>query len=143
MALAYFCEGTSCQLFRVDAALPLSRRKDFSKNALAGFLIAASIDYLREHASGRATWGSASEGPIAMPSTSRVPSVFMATAIITATDTIRPASRTFRYVAPVALEALTRSSISVHSRETWLLLIPLMPIDFTGSSTERVEIPCT
>jgi hypothetical protein len=127
MALAYFCEGTSCQLFRVDAALPLSRRKDFSKNALAGFLIAASIDYLREHASGRATWGSASEGPIAMPSTSRVPSVFMATAIITATDTIRPASRTFRYVASIhkygrspsigrLRKALTRSSISVHSR---------------------------
>ena len=39
--------------------------------------------------------GSASEGPIAMPSTSRTPSVFTATAIITATDTILPASRTF------------------------------------------------
>jgi hypothetical protein len=32
----------------------------------------------------------------AMPSTSRTPSVFTATAIITATETIRPASRTFR-----------------------------------------------
>ena len=30
-----------------------------------------------------------------MPSTSRTPSVFTATAIITATDTILPASRTF------------------------------------------------
>jgi hypothetical protein len=30
-----------------------------------------------------------------MPSTSRLPAVFTATAIITATETIRPASRTF------------------------------------------------
>jgi hypothetical protein len=45
--------------------------------------------------------GSASEGPIAIPSTSRTPSVLTATAIITATDTIRPASRTFRYVASI------------------------------------------
>src|SRR5688500_14385876 len=34
-----------------------------------------------------------------MPSASRTPSVLTATAIITATETIRPASRTFRYVA--------------------------------------------
>jgi hypothetical protein len=39
--------------------------------------------------------GSASDGPISRPSTSRRPSVFTATAIITATDTILPASRTF------------------------------------------------
>ncbi|MCY1541487.1 hypothetical protein D9M68_771830 [compost metagenome] len=38
--------------------------------------------------------GSASEGPTRMPRTSRTPSVFTATAIITATETIRPASRT-------------------------------------------------
>src|SRR5204862_345546 len=37
--------------------------------------------------------------------------------------------------------ARTRSSISVHSRETWLLLIPPMPIALTSSSTERVETP--
>jgi hypothetical protein len=39
--------------------------------------------------------GSASDGPTCSPSTSRRPSVFTATAIITATDTILPASRTF------------------------------------------------
>ena len=38
---------------------------------------------------------SASEAPIAMPRTSRRPSVLTATAMVTATETIRPASRTF------------------------------------------------
>jgi hypothetical protein len=37
---------------------------------------------------------SASEAPIAMPSTSRRPSVLTAAAMITAAETIRPASRT-------------------------------------------------
>ena len=39
-------------------------------------------------------YGSASEGPTRMLSTSSTPSAFTATAIIAATDTIRPASRT-------------------------------------------------
>ena len=39
--------------------------------------------------------GSASEAPTFMPSTSRTPSVLTRTAIITATETIRPASRIF------------------------------------------------
>jgi hypothetical protein len=39
--------------------------------------------------------GSASEAPILIPRTSRWPSVFTATAIIAATETIRPASRVF------------------------------------------------
>jgi len=39
--------------------------------------------------------GSASDGPIAMPSTSRIPSLFTPTAMIAATETMRPASRTF------------------------------------------------
>ncbi len=38
---------------------------------------------------------SASEAPIAMPSTSRRPAVFTATATVTATETMRPACRTF------------------------------------------------
>jgi hypothetical protein len=87
-----------------------------------------------------------------MPSTSRTPSVFTPTAIITATETIRPASRTFMYVASIHKygqspsigrfrNALTRSSISAHRRDTWLLLIPLIPIALTSSSTERVETP--
>ena len=42
---------------------------------------------------------SASEVPIAMPSTSRLPSAFTPTAMVTATETMRPAWRTFRYVA--------------------------------------------
>jgi hypothetical protein len=37
---------------------------------------------------------SASEAPIAMPSTSQRPSVLTATTRVTATDTMRPASRT-------------------------------------------------
>jgi len=45
--------------------------------------------------------GSASDGPTAIPSASRTPSVFTPTAIITATETIRPASRTFMYVASI------------------------------------------
>ena len=39
---------------------------------------------------------SASEGPVATPSTSRLPSSFTATATITARLTILPPSRTFR-----------------------------------------------
>jgi hypothetical protein len=37
---------------------------------------------------------SASDGPISMPSTSRLPSVLTATAIVTATETMRPFWRT-------------------------------------------------
>ena len=38
---------------------------------------------------------------------------------------------------------VTRSSMSSHSRETWLFEMPVMPIALTRSSTERVETPCT
>jgi len=97
---------------------------------------------------------SASDGPISMPSTSRRPSPLTPTAMITATDTMRPLWRTFRYVASIQRygqspssgrlrNALTFSSISSHSRLTWLLEIPVMPIALTRSSTERVETPCT
>ena len=50
-------------------------------------------------------------------------------------------------IGPVALDRTVeeglrpRSSISPHSRETWLLEMPLMPIALTSSSTERVEMP--
>lgn len=40
--------------------------------------------------------GSASEGPMCRPTISLFPSVLTATAIIAATDTMRPPSRTFR-----------------------------------------------
>lgn len=40
--------------------------------------------------------GSASEAPMAMPSTSRLPSMLTPTASVTATDTMRPPWRTFR-----------------------------------------------
>jgi hypothetical protein len=88
-----------------------------------------------------------------MPTISLTPSVFTATAIITATETMRPAWRTFTYVAsihrygqspssgPRLRKALTRSSISAHNRETWLFEIPLIPIALTSSSTDRVETP--
>ena len=76
------------------------------------------------------------------------------TAIITATGTIRPASRTFTYVASIhrygqspsigrSRNAVTFSSISAHRRETSLLEIPLIPIAFTSASTLRVDTPCT
>jgi hypothetical protein len=39
--------------------------------------------------------------------------------------------------------SFTQPSISSHSRDTWLLEMPVMPIAFTRSSTERVDIPCT
>jgi hypothetical protein len=35
----------------------------------------------------------------------------------------------------------TRSSISVHNRLTWLFEMPLAPMAWTSSSTERVETP--
>jgi hypothetical protein len=80
--------------------------------------------------------------------------VFTPTAIITATETIRPAWRDFRYVASIhrygqapsmgrVRKAFTRSSISSHSRLTWLLEMPVIPKAFTNSSTLRVETPCT
>src|SRR5437763_1525124 len=37
----------------------------------------------------------------------------------------------------------TRSSMSPHSRETWLLEMPSIPMARTRSSTERVEMPWT
>ena len=43
----------------------------------------------------------ASEGPMDMPSTSRRPSVLTPTAMVSATETIRPPCRTFRYVASI------------------------------------------
>ncbi len=83
--------------------------------------------------------GSASLGPTATPKTSRIPSVVTPTAIITATETMRPACRTFTYVASIhrygqspssgrLRNAPTRSSMSPHNRDTWLFEIPVMPI---------------
>jgi len=45
--------------------------------------------------------GSASDGPMSMPSTSRRPSVLTPTATITATETMRPFCRTFTQVASI------------------------------------------
>jgi len=39
------------------------------------------------------------------------------------------------------MNEVPRWSISSHSRETWLLETPLIPIALTSSSTERVEMP--
>jgi hypothetical protein len=72
--------------------------------------------------------GSASEVPISMPSTSRRPSKLTPTAMMTATETIAAAAAHIH----LAVE---------HSRLTWLLETPLMPIALTRSSTERVETP--
>ncbi len=62
--------------------------------------------------------GSASLGPTAIPKTSRPPSVFTATAIIIATDTMRPDDRTLTYVAsihkygPVAFDRTVEKSVN-------------------------------
>lgn len=73
--------------------------------------------------------GSASEALTCMPITSRHPSVFAPMAMLAVTETILPASRTFRSVALIhglgqsprigrSREVYTRSSISAKSRET-------------------------
>src|SRR5262245_50614795 len=95
---------------------------------------------------------SASEGPICSPTISRRPSVLAATAIIAATETMRPPSRCFRYVASShryghspasgrSATGLPRASISLQSLETCDLLIPDRPIACTRSSTRRVDTP--
>ncbi len=95
---------------------------------------------------------SASDAPTAMPSTSRRPRSLTATAMVTATGTMRPASRIFTQVASSHRYGQSPSSgrsrksrilpsISPHSRDTRLLEMPDMPIACTGSSTERVDTP--
>jgi hypothetical protein len=75
-------------------------------------------------------------GELAMPRTSRRPSPLTPTAMITATDTMRPLWRTFsrsrrstdRGQSPSSArlkKAFTFSSISSHSRLTWLLEMPV------------------
>ena len=87
-------------------------------------------------------------GPTFMPITWRCLSVFTATATITATLTdaagLAPLDRRWRRSTGTASRlrsrgfrnAPTRSSNSAHSRETWLLEMPLMPMALTSSSTE-------
>ena len=98
--------------------------------------------------------GPASLAPTFIPCTCRWPSVLTATATITATLTMRPASRVFTYVASIhkygqspsmgrSRKALTRSSSSSHSRLISLLEKPLIPSALTRSSTERVDTSCT
>ena len=95
---------------------------------------------------------SASLGPMCSPTISRLPSVFAATAIIAATETILPPSRCLRELASShrqgqsptrgrSRKAPTRSSMSLHSLETVLLLIPASPMACTRSPTRRVETP--
>ena len=94
---------------------------------------------------------SASEGPMSMPSTSRRPSLLTPTAMIGDRDDTAGLAHLYiggvdPEIGPVALErsveeGLTRSSISSHSRLTWLLEMPDMPMALTRSSTERVEMP--
>ncbi len=83
--------------------------------------------------------GSASLGPICSPTISRLPSVLTATAIMAATLTILPPSRTLREVASShrygqssasgrLRKAFTRSSMSLHGLDTLDLEMPLIPI---------------
>ncbi len=111
---------------------------------------------------------SASDGPVAMPITSRRPSVFAATAIIVAMETTLPPSRTpgsspracFHVggadpqIGPKAFQGAVEKGLytlvdvlaeprdpRLHGGRLWLLEMPVMPMALTGSSTERVETP--
>lgn len=95
---------------------------------------------------------SACEGPIPSPIISLRPSVLAATAMMAATETIRPPCRCLRYVAssqtwgqsPVSGRfgnSPTCSSMSLHSFETVRFEMPLSPMACTRSSTLRVETP--
>jgi hypothetical protein len=55
--------------------------------------------------------GSASEGPMSIPGTSRRPSVFTPTATITATETIRPFWRALRQVASIRRRGIVAPSV--------------------------------
>ena len=96
----------------------------------------------------------ASEGLAAMPGTSLRQSAFTPTAMVTATDKMRPPSRNLRRVAsirkqgrspPIGLvrKASTRSSTSSRSRPTRLLEMPVPPMACARSSMARVETPWT
>lgn len=72
---------------------------------------------------------------MSMPGTSRRLSALTATAMVTATETMRPFCRAFRWVALIhrngqshsiggSRKVFTRPSISSHSRLTWLLEMP-------------------
>src|SRR5690606_2866079 len=97
------------------------------------------------------------EGPVfaqatSKPSTSRSPVSLTPTATTSAMLSTRPPSRTLMYLAsshrygyrPVSgrfRNSCTISSSSAHTRETSLLLMPVMPKACTSSSTLRVLTP--
>ena len=96
--------------------------------------------------------GSASEGPITRPKIPLTHSVLTPTASFAATDTIRPAWRTFRYVASIhtyghspssgrSRNHPTCSSISSHNLKTWFLLIAVMPNDFRNDRWKGYALP--
>src|SRR5262249_57123682 len=79
--------------------------------------------------------GSASDGPMPSPTISRRPSLDTATAIIAATETMRPPPRTFRQVALShryghsppprrSRKAPTRSPLALHNFQTVLFHRP-------------------
>ena len=83
---------------------------------------------------------------------SRRPSVLTATAIIAATETMRPPSRTLQIggvepqIRPLALDRPVEEGVDplidvLAQLETWLFEMPLSPIACTSSSTRRVDTP--
>ena len=90
---------------------------------------------------------------MSMPSTSRRPSVLTPTAMMTATETMRPPLAHLQVggvdpeIGPVAFDRPVEEGLHLavdllaQPRLTWLLEMPLMPMALTRSSTERVEMP--
>ncbi len=88
---------------------------------------------------------------MSMPSTSRLPSPLTPTPMMTALETIHPASRTFTQVASSQIYGESPSSgagqegldaiVDLTAAIPWLLEMPFIPLACNRRSTERVEMP--
>src|SRR2546427_8717933 len=83
--------------------------------------------------------GSASLAPTLSPSTSRWPSVFTPTATITATLTMRPASRVFTYVASIHRYGQSPSNGPVEERTHALVELGAQAADLALGHTAHPE----
>src|SRR3984885_13270100 len=102
---------------------------------------------------------SASEQPTAMPRTSRRPASVAPVAMLAPAgaggDSDRDDASALPHlyisgvepdIRPTAFQRTVQESLDLfidlaHSRDTWLLEMPLIPMAWTSSSTERVETP--
>ena len=88
--------GVSLTQYRLDGGVCAARAitLDISGTPAAQRMVLASRAIDNAYASAWMYYPSASDGPVAIPSTSRLPSLLTATATITARLMIRPPSRT-------------------------------------------------